>query len=191
MSTLICTALVLLLCLSLLWLKTKTASPIKAWTLITLLSASLILSSLAQPLEPPTRELITALAVLLGCLGGSVPALYFVGKIKQKPSEEKSKGQRITGSLGILHLRAEITQSDDRVEAEGGGRLIGIFERLALALCLITNQTSLLAVIVAIKGLARYPDIKAGHLTAEKFIVGTFVSLLWAAGCALIAMNLR
>lgn len=191
MNLVICILLVALFTLSLLWLKTQNASAPKTWSLMTLLGGAVVLSTLAQPLEAPVRELTTALAVLVSCLGGSVPAIYFVGKIKQKPTEEKPKGQHITGTLGILNLRADITQSDERIEAEGGGRLIGIFERLAVALCLITAQTSALAVIVAIKGLARYPDIKAGHLTAEKFIVGTFVSLLWAAGCALISVNLR
>lgn len=191
MNLVICILLVALFTLSLLWLKTQNASAPKTWSLMTLLGGAVVLSTLAQPLEAPVRELTTALAVLVSCLGGSVPAIYFVGKIKQKPTEEKPKGQHITGTLGILNLRADITQCDERIEAEGGGRLIGIFERLAVALSLITAQTSALAVIVAIKGLARYPDIKAGHLTAEKFIVGTFVSLLWAAGCALISVNLR
>lgn len=191
MNLIICILLVALFTLLLLWLKTQNANAPKTWTLMTLLGGALVLSTLAQPLEAPVRELTTTLAVLVSCLGGSAPAIYFVGKIKQKQTEEKPKGQHITGTLGILNLRADITQSDERIEAEGGGRLIGIFERLAVALCLITAQTSALAVIVAIKGLARYPDIKAGHLTAEKFIVGTFVSLLWAAGCVLIAVNLR
>ncbi|MBM7050625.1 hypothetical protein [Rothia sp. ZJ1223] len=97
------------------------------------------------------------------------------------------------GRVGFLQLTADFIkpQPQPHREADGGGRLIGIFERLAVVMALVTSQTSLLAVIVAIKGLARYPDIESGHLAAEKFIVGTFASLIWAGCCALIALNVR
>lgn len=41
-----------------------------------------------------------------------------------------------------------------------------------------------IAAVVAVKGLARYPDLKASDGTAERFILGTFSSLLVAAGGA-------
>ena len=47
--------------------------------------------------------------------------------------------------------------------------------------------------MLAIKGLARYPELKGpadsgvpvtAHAVAERFIIGTFTSVLWAIGCA-------
>jgi F0F1-type ATP synthase membrane subunit c/vacuolar-type H+-ATPase subunit K len=42
-----------------------------------------------------------------------------------------------------------------------------------------------IAVSVAVKALARYPELKATtSAAAERFIIGTFVSVLWACGWA-------
>ncbi len=43
------------------------------------------------------------------------------------------------------------------------------------------------AVVLALKGVGRFPDLKddGGRGAAtERFIIGTFASVLWAAGCA-------
>ena len=43
-----------------------------------------------------------------------------------------------------------------------------------------------IAIVLAVKGLGRYPELKNGNnsAVAERFIIGTFVSVLWACGCA-------
>lgn len=77
------------------------------------------------------------------------------------------------------------------VEAAGarlrGGRAIGWLERLATYATLLTGFPAGIAVVVAVKGLARYPDLKASDGTAERFILGTFTSLLVAAAAAGVA----
>ncbi|WP_051197244.1 hypothetical protein [Jonesia quinghaiensis] len=60
-----------------------------------------------------------------------------------------------------------------------GGLWIGILERAAIFLFLIAGYSSGIAVVIAIKGLARYPDFKDSSETAEKFIIGTLASLFW------------
>jgi hypothetical protein len=40
-----------------------------------------------------------------------------------------------------------------------------------------------LAVVLAVKGLGRYPELRRPG-AAERFIIGTFTSVLWAAGAA-------
>jgi hypothetical protein len=47
-----------------------------------------------------------------------------------------------------------------------------------------------LAVVLAVKGLGRYPELRNGEDTgvAERFIIGTFTSVLWAVACAGVAM---
>lgn len=74
------------------------------------------------------------------------------------------------------------------IEAAGallrGGRMIGWLERLATVATLLAAFPAGIAAIVAVKGLARYPDLKASDGTAERFILGTFTSLLIGAAGA-------
>lgn len=73
-----------------------------------------------------------------------------------------------------------------------GGSWIGALERLTMAVSILSGFSAGIAVIVAIKGLGRYPDLKAGQGSgaAERFIIGTFASLGWAAACAGIGLLL-
>jgi hypothetical protein len=66
-----------------------------------------------------------------------------------------------------------------------GGTWIGILERIGILAAVLTWPEGL-ALILAIKGLARYPELKAGPTSgaAERFIIGTLISFGWAAGCA-------
>ncbi|KXP05976.1 hypothetical protein HWD35_01570 [Tsukamurella tyrosinosolvens] len=68
-----------------------------------------------------------------------------------------------------------------------GGLAIGVLERAAIAVCVLANFGGGLAVIVAAKGLARYPELRHPG-AAEQFIIGTFVSVLWAVACAGVAV---
>jgi hypothetical protein len=61
-----------------------------------------------------------------------------------------------------------------------GGLWIGLLERVAVAACVLSGHVSLIAVVVALKGLGRYPELKAHDGASERFLVGTFASLLWA-----------
>ncbi len=70
-----------------------------------------------------------------------------------------------------------------------GGLAIGVLERAAIAVCVLADFGAGLAVIVAAKGLARYPELRNPG-AAEQFIIGTFVSVLWAAACAGVAVAL-
>ena len=47
-----------------------------------------------------------------------------------------------------------------------------------------------LAIVLAVKGLGRYPELRNQEDTgaAERFIIGTFASVLWAAACAGLAV---
>ena len=38
------------------------------------------------------------------------------------------------------------------------------------------------AVVVAVKGLGRYPELRSYPAGSERFVVGTLASLTWAAG---------
>ena len=73
-----------------------------------------------------------------------------------------------------------------------GGALIGALERGAIFAALVAGWPEALAIVLAIKGLARYPELKSPdqptavtpQAVAERFIIGTFISVLWAVTCA-------
>src|SRR5690606_14310972 len=64
-----------------------------------------------------------------------------------------------------------------------GGTWIGALERAAVTASLLTGLTEGIVVVLAVKGLGRYPELRAPG-AAERFIIGTFTSLLWAASAA-------
>jgi hypothetical protein len=75
-----------------------------------------------------------------------------------------------------------------------GGAWIGVLERLALLGTLMTGWPEGAAVIVAVKGLARYPELRSataiGTGANERFIIGTLASLGWAAATAWVLTEL-
>jgi hypothetical protein len=68
-----------------------------------------------------------------------------------------------------------------------GGAIIGILERFAVCLAILAGEPVSIAYVVAIKGLGRFAELKATPVAAERFIIGTLTSMLWAAGVAALA----
>ncbi|MFO7243316.1 MAG: hypothetical protein DIU73_000365 [Actinomycetes bacterium] len=67
-----------------------------------------------------------------------------------------------------------------------GGTWIGRLERLAIALSILAGHPEAVAVVLAVKGLGRYPELRTEDAedrsaATERFIVGTLASYLWAA----------
>jgi hypothetical protein len=71
-----------------------------------------------------------------------------------------------------------------------GGAWIGVLERIAVAATLLHGFGEGLAVVLAVKGLGRYAELRA-PAAAERFIIGTLASALWAAACVGVAVLLR
>lgn len=65
-----------------------------------------------------------------------------------------------------------------------GGLVIGFLERLAVATAVLADEPVAIAYVVAIKGLGRYAELKETPAAAERFIIGTLTSMLWAVGAA-------
>lgn len=84
-------------------------------------------------------------------------------------------------------MRSDSMQTAGRVLR--GGAWIGALERIAIYATLVAGWPEGLAVVLAVKGLGRYPELRAAEDgvrtgAAERFIIGTFSSVLWACGCA-------
>lgn len=78
------------------------------------------------------------------------------------------------------------SRADDVVAAAEvlrGGAWIGALERAAVTATLVAGWPEGLAVVLAVKGLGRYPELRHAG-AAERFIIGTLSSVLWASACA-------
>ena len=69
-----------------------------------------------------------------------------------------------------------------------GGTWIGVLERLAVTGSILVGYPAAIAVVIAIKGLGRFPEISSAHGAAERFIIGTLTSCLWGAVVGLGAL---
>lgn len=151
-----------------------TRSGARTWTPISLL---LLLASLAwagaadlQLAGDAPRTLLVALAGALAVAGG--------GPVTAALFDVVDQGD------------AAGDDADDSLEHAGellrGGAWIGALERAAVVGALVAGWPEGTAVVLALKGLGRYPELRnAGTgAVAERFIIGTFSSVLWAASCA-------
>lgn len=104
-------------------------------------------------------------------------------------------GGPVTARVFALVDRGETAaQSMDRAgQVLRGGAWIGALERAAIFASLVAGWPEGLAVVLALKGLGRYPELRAAEDgvrtgAAERFIIGTFTSVLWAAACAAVVV---
>lgn len=89
----------------------------------------------------------------------------------------------------VTFLLKHVTQRGQSAGAEEsqeegalrGGVYIGLLERTATTAAILAGQLALIAVIVAIKGLGRFDQLRGNPAASEKFTIGTLCSLLWAA----------
>ncbi len=88
----------------------------------------------------------------------------------------------------LLLKHVDSSTSPEPTVALRGGLWIGRLERLAIFAAMLAGFPEGLAIVLAVKGLARYPELRATSPgTAERFIIGTFASVLFASACAGLA----
>lgn len=78
----------------------------------------------------------------------------------------------------------------EAVQTLRGGTWIGILERLAITGCLLAGYPAGVAFVVAIKGLGRYPELREHPVGAERFLIGTLASMIWAAAAGLLGASI-
>jgi hypothetical protein len=87
-----------------------------------------------------------------------------------------------TQIFGIVDRASPVRQAGEVLR---GGAWIGALERLGVYVALVAGWGPGLAIVLAVKGLGRYPELRSQEDTgaAERFIIGTFTSVLWAVAC--------
>ncbi|WP_035718852.1 hypothetical protein [Gordonia shandongensis] len=89
---------------------------------------------------------------------------------------------RLVLAAGRIPTRGD--NHDDEPQAPlRGGRVIGVLERAAVVASLLAGWPAGLAVLLGVKGLARFSELRAPR-ASEQFILGTFASVLWACAMA-------
>ena len=108
----------------------------------------------------------TALAAVLAVAGGGLVTTQVFSFVEDP--------ERVRGAGAVLR----------------GGAWIGALERLGVYVALVAGWAPGLAIVLAVKGLGRYPELRNQEDTgvAERFIIGTFTSVLWAVACAGVAV---
>lgn len=74
------------------------------------------------------------------------------------------------------------------LEVLRGGTWIGILKRLSICGAIVAGAPSLIAAVVAIKGLGRWSELQAHPSLTERFIIGTLASYLVAGACGYVAI---
>nr|WP_276582347.1 hypothetical protein [Cellulomonas sp. RIT-PI-Y] len=93
------------------------------------------------------------------------------------------------GDPDIRRRRAGDGPDGDRARARlRGGTWIGVLERLAVTGTLLAGEPGGVAVVVAIKGLGRYPELRGGDDAgvSERFVIGTLASLVWSGAVGVL-----
>lgn len=131
-------------------------------------------------LDVARAAIVAALGALAVYTGGPVVTWVFA-HIDRRLAAASPQGEGILPEQGLVAAKRQLR----------GGTWVGLLERLAIYAALLAHFPEGIAVALAIKGLARYPELSATTSgAAERFIIGTFVSVLIACAWAGLTMFL-
>ncbi|HEY0188557.1 MAG TPA: hypothetical protein VGC67_13790 [Cellulomonas sp.] len=127
-------------------------------------------------------------ALLLSTLVGSWLTGWLLRVADRAGSHERPAGP-VDGAAGAD--AADVGGGPDGPSARErlrGGTWIGVLERLAVTGTLLAGQPAGVAVVVAVKGLGRYPELRNGDSpgVSERFVIGTLASLVWSGALGLL-----
>ncbi|WP_210418456.1 hypothetical protein [Agromyces intestinalis] len=139
----------------------------------------------AASLSEPARwggAVIALLALTTGIFGGGPAA----GAALSLAMGSVSPG--LHGGILIADRSADgqTLAAAPRREVLRGGQTIGVLERIATTGAIVAGFPEGLAVVVAVKGVGRFTELDAPE-ARERFIIGTFASLIWACAAGLVA----
>jgi hypothetical protein len=138
------------------------------------LAAAAVLAAVSDRLSADRVEvtILVAMTGLLAVVGGG-PVTTRIFAFVDRADRDPRLLQQTLDQAGLV-LR--------------GGAWIGALERLAVFAGLAAGFPEGVAVVLALKGVGRFPDLRGdatgNGAATERFIIGTFTSVLWAAACA-------
>lgn len=130
--------------------------------------------------------LVVAIALIASAgLGSPIASLVLrSARVPEPPTVDVTGDARTP----VVQRRENPPASGEVREVLRGGMWIGILERLGLTAAILAGRFELAAVVVAIKALGRYPEIRENPAVSERFIIGTLTSLLVAGACGAVGL---
>jgi hypothetical protein len=164
------------------------------------LGAALLLAAVPVNETPVAFSVVIALAgLVLAVIGGGPAAVLALNLATKDSVPSGSHGGILVGTddsattadAGAPGAADTVDTVDAPAKPSGvhevlrGGLTIGILERLAVAGAILAGFPEALAVVVAIKGVGRFTELASSE-ARERFIIGTFASLIWACACVIL-----
>ncbi|TFD92607.1 hypothetical protein E3T61_05760 [Cryobacterium lactosi] len=155
------------------------------------LAAALLLAAVPVGTAPAIFGVVIGLAALILAVIGGGPAAVLALQLATKNSVAPgSHGGILVGAdapapVGDAETATAAAPPAPVHEVLRGGLTIGVLERLAVAGAILAGFPEALAVVVAIKGVGRFTELASSE-ARERFIIGTFASLIWACACAIL-----
>jgi hypothetical protein len=158
--------------------------------LVALLPVALAAAAVAAASADPAAASLTGFGVVLGVaaavLGGG-PVTAAVLRLVPEPDAAATAAAAAAAAAAAQALDPNAPPAPDptatAAEVLRGGATIGVLERGAICVSVLLGWPEGIAVVLAVKGLGRYPELRSPG-TSERFIIGTFASVLWSLACA-------
>lgn len=135
----------------------------------------------------PVLQLVVVVAMLaVSVFGGwvlTLGVLRLAGRSSDagSPEDPAASGAQDDGSGGPAPDTVSDGPDGERARAAlRGGTWIGVLERLAVTGMVLVGENEGVALVLAVKGLGRYPELRENPGASERFVIGTLASLLWA-----------
>ncbi|WP_193432351.1 hypothetical protein [Tessaracoccus aquimaris] len=116
------------------------------------------------------KGLIVVVCGVFAVLGNGL-IRWALRRIGGAPAQDEVRETR--ANLGLIEAEKELP----------GGRWVGVLERASIYACILSGFPAGIAVVLGVKGLGRYAELVTDEPRSRKgelFIIGTFLSLLWA-----------
>jgi hypothetical protein len=138
----------------------------------------------AAPVDGVAYVVAVAALLVTAATGGS-PIATGVLRLADPAAAKAAEGMDLqTSRLDVTTPRA-VPPVAATLSAPGllrGGATLGLLERLATYGTLAMASPEGIALVLAVKGLGRFGELKI-PAAPERFMIGTFASVLWACAC--------
>jgi hypothetical protein len=165
-----------------------------------LLALAAALAAQADPVDGWRLAAALVIGVLAATTSGSlvVRAVFRLMRREFLPARTRPLPAPTASAASTAPMpRAETTAVEERPDDADrpesvlrGGAWIGYLERAAVASTLLAGWPEGVALVLAVKGVGRYAELRETN-APETFIIGTLASLLWAVAAAGTAHLLR
>jgi len=161
------------------------------YAMVGALLATLLLGTLLPFAPHPAASGILSMLMVVAAVIGGGPLVTTVLDIATGGSVLRGMHGGILVAAGGHSASGTEAAHQPKREVMRGGVTIGMLERLSVVAVILAGYPEGLAVIIAIKGVGRFSELGEAAEARERFIIGTFVSWLWAATCAGIVLLTR